>query len=81
MRSIGLSDSCPYCSAKLKEEQKDPYLPLKTMIAGRYHIGNLVGTDREGNTYAAFDMELKKPVTIRELYPEGCLSRGEGNYC
>ncbi len=81
MRKIGNNTVCPYCRNESGKPQADPYLPLKTVVGGRYLIGKLVSSNAEGNTYNAFDLEAKKPVSIRELYPKGLLSRGEGNYC
>lgn len=81
MRKIGNNTVCPYCRNESGKPQDDPYLPLKTVIGGRYLIGKLISSNAEGNTYNAFDLEAKKPVSIRELYPKTLLSRGEGNYC
>ena len=81
MRKIGNNTVCPYCRNESNKPQKDPYLPLKTVVGGRYLIGKVVSSNGEGSTYNAFDLETKKPVTLRELYPKGLLSRGEGNYC
>ncbi len=81
MRKIGNNTVCPYCRNESGKPQNDPYLPLKTVVGGRYLIGKLISENAEGNTYNAFDLEGKKPVSIRELYPKGLLSRGEGNYC
>ena len=50
-------------------------------MGGRYLIGKIVSANGEGFTYNAFDLELKKPVSLREFYPKGLISRGEGNYC
>ena len=81
MRKIGANTSCPYCRNDRNDIQKEPYLPLKTIVGGRYLVGKLVSTNGEGSTYNAFDMESKTPVTLRELYPKGIVSRGEGHYC
>lgn len=81
MRKIGDNDSCPYCRKEDSVPQKEPFLPLKTVIGGRYLVGKLVSSNSEGATYYAFDMEEKNPVTLRELFPKGVLSRGDGNYC
>ncbi len=81
MRKIGNNTVCPYCRNESGKPQNDPYLPLKTVVGGRYLIGKLISENAEGNTYNAFDLEEKKPVSVRELYPKGLLSRGEGNYC
>ena len=81
MRKIGDNDFCPYCRKENSEPQKEPFLPLKTVVGGRYLVGKLVASNSEGATYYAFDMDEKAPVTLRELFPKGILSRGEGNYC
>ncbi len=81
MRKIGENTSCPYCSKDGGEPQKAPCLPLKTVVGGRYLVGKLVSSNSEGATYYAFDLEKKTPVTLREFFPKGILSRGEGNYC
>ena len=81
MRRIGDNNVCPYCRNENSEPQANPYLPLKTVIGGKYLIGKMVGNNSEGTTYYGFDLEKKTPVTIRELYPEGMLTRGDGNYC
>ena len=81
MRKIGDNDFCPYCRKENSEPQKAPFLPLKTIVGGRYLVGKLVSSNSEGATYYAFDMEKKTPVTLRELFPKDVLSRGEGNYC
>ncbi len=81
MRKIGTSATCPYCNGDGNKPQEEPALPLKTVIAGRYLIGKAVQQNAEGFTYNAFDLEQKKAVSLRELYPEGLLSRGEDNYC
>ncbi len=81
MRRIGNNTVCPYCRNESSEPQTNPYLPLKTVIGGKYLIGKMVGNNSEGTTYYGFDLEKKAPVTIRELYPEGVLTRGDGNYC
>ena len=81
MRKIGDSNVCPYCRNEQSEPQAAPYLPLKTMVGGKYLVGKLVSSDGEGNTYYAFDSERKTPVTLREFFPKGLVSRGEDNYC
>ena len=40
MRKIGDSNVCPYCKDESSEVQKAPYLPLKTIVGGKYLIGN-----------------------------------------
>ncbi len=80
MRKIGNNTSCPYCQGD-NSPQEAPCLPLKTVVGGRYLIGKAVQMNDEGITYNAFDLQLKKPISLRELFPKDMLSRGEDNYC
>ncbi len=81
MRKIGNNTSCPYCSNESNKSQEDYYLPLKTVVGGRYLVGKAQSSNSAGVVYNAFDLELKKPVTLHELFPKGILLRGEDNYC
>ena len=81
MRKIGNNTVCPYCRDESSVSREADSLPLKTVVGERYLIGKAVSSNAEGITYNAFDMETKTPVTLRELFPEGMLARGEGNYC
>lgn len=56
-------------------------MPLKTVVGGKYLIGKLVSFNAEGSTYYAFDLSLKRPVTLREFYPRELVTRGEDSYC
>ena len=81
MRKIGNNTVCPYCKDESKVERDEESLPIKALVGGRYLIGKAVSSNSEGFTYNAFDMKSKTPVTLRELFPVGMLTRGEGNYC
>lgn len=81
MRKIGDNDVCPFCKDDNSEPQKAPYLPLKTVIGGKYLIGKLISSNGGGSTYYGFNLELKKAVTIRECFPQGDVTRGDDNYC
>ena len=81
MRKIGDSNVCPYCKDGSGEVQKAPFLPLKTVVGGKYLIGKLVSSNGDGATYYGFDLELKKPVMVRECFPQGEVTRGDDNYC
>ena len=81
MRKIGNNTSCPYCRNEANTPQESPCLPLKTVVGERYLIGKATAVNGEGITYNAFDLELKKPVSLREFFPKELISRGEGNYC
>jgi len=81
MRKIGDSNVCPYCKDESGEVQKAPYLPLKTIVGGKYLIGKLVSSNGDGSTYYGFDLEKKQAVMVRECFPHGEVTRGDDNYC
>ena len=81
MRRIGSNNVCPYCSNESAEVQAAPFLPLKTVVGGKYLVGKKVSTNGDGSTYYGFDLDNKTPVMIRECFPEGEVSRGDDNYC
>jgi serine/threonine-protein kinase len=81
MRKIGDSNVCPYCKDEGEEVQKAPYLPLKTVVGGKYLIGKVISANGDGITYCGFDLEKKMPVTVRECFPKGEVTRGDDNYC
>lgn len=81
MRKIGDSNVCPYCEDESADVQKAPFLPLKTVVGGKYLIGKVISSNGDGITYCGFDLEKKKPVTVRECFPRGEVTRGEDNYC
>ena len=81
MRKIGNNTTCPYCNGESNTPQEDYFLPLKAVVGGRFLVGKAVSSNSAGVVYNAFDLELKKPVTLQELFPKSLLTRGEGNYC
>ena len=81
MRKIGDNNACPYCKNEASEVQQAPYLPLKTVVGGKYLVGKRVSTNGDGSTYYGFDLEKKQAVMIRECFPEGEVTRGDDNYC
>ena len=81
MRKIGDSEACPYCKDESREVQQAPYLPLKTVVGGKYLVGKRVSTNGDGSTYYGFDLDKKQAVMIRECFPEGEVTRGDDNYC
>ena len=81
MRKIGNNTVCPHCRDESNKTQGLPCLPLKAVVGGRYLVGKATNVGAAGITYNAFDMQLKKPVELHELFPDGVLVRGEDNHC
>ena len=51
-------------------------LPAGTILLGRYRIDGLLGQGGFGITYVALDLQLQRPVALKELFPSGYVSRG-----
>ena len=55
------------------------FLPRKTLLAGRYLVGNFLSQESDAVTYIGLDTETNTVVTIREFMPAGIANRLEGN--
>ncbi len=55
------------------------FLPRKTVLAGRYLVGNSLSQESDAVTYIGLDTETNTVVTIREFMPAGIANRLEGN--
>ena len=75
MEDIGDNIQCPHCRFINNTLQKLPYLPYRTIVGGRYLVGNRLASNGEGTTYIAFDIETKAKVTIREFLPTTMATR------
>ena len=69
------NDICPRCKRNIAVRQDAPLLPLKSIINERYCIAKAMKRNGEGVTYAAYDLKLDKPVSVREFFPESIASR------
>ncbi|MDX2004232.1 MAG: protein kinase [Meiothermus sp.] len=72
---------CPVCSSPLSGSQTVcpacgsslllPHLSAGTTLAGRYVLGEVLGQGGFGITYAAQDRVLRRPVAVKEFFPDG----------
>ncbi|MCH5273250.1 MAG: serine/threonine protein kinase [Lachnospiraceae bacterium] len=72
-------EPCPNCSYK-RSNYKPEFgtLPVGTMLAGRYAVGQVLGKGGFGVTYKAYDTLIGKIVAIKEYYPNGLVYRETG---
>ena len=66
---------CADCGYDNDTPADTQYLAPKTVLEDRYFVGALLGHESDAATYAGFDMQINKRITIREFYPKGMASR------
>lgn len=81
MKDIGDAKQCPYCGFHKDSPQLAPYLPMRTMVGGRYCIGKLIEYNGDGATYIAWDTERNTVVSVREFLPDSIAERDPQTLC
>lgn len=81
MKDIGDAKQCPYCGFHKDSPQLAPYLPLRTMVGGRYCIGKLLEYNGDGAAYIAWDTERNTVVSVREFLPDSIAERDPDTLC
>lgn len=78
MKEIGNLQQCPFCGFHNDTVAPAPYLPLRTVIGGRYTVGKVISASGDGVTYIAWDNESRETVTVREFLPVENITRLQG---
>lgn len=78
MRDTGGAQQCPHCGYNADTPQTPPYLPVRTVISGRYIVGRLLEYNGDGATYIAWDAVNQKAVKLREFLPDTLCNRKAG---
>lgn len=78
MKEIGNVQQCPFCGFHSDTVAPAPYLPLRTVIGGRYTVGKVISASGDGVTYIAWDNESRETVTVREFLPVENITRLQG---
>ena len=68
---------CSVCGFDSSKYNEPGALPLKTVLAGRYIVGKVIGTTGEGFNYLGFDSVTESVVKITEYFPTGQCERLE----
>lgn len=78
IKEIGNVQQCPFCGFHNDTVAPAPYLPLRTVIGGRYTVGKVISASGDGVTYIAWDNESRETVTVREFLPVENITRLQG---
>lgn len=67
---------CPHCGHIPGENIQEAFqLPIGSVLADRYVVGNVLGFGGFGITYKAWDKKLEGVVAIKEYYPTKLVNR------
>ena len=66
---------CEYCGFDNSAPKSPHHLPPRTILAGKYMTGRVLGEGGFGITYMGYDLNLDCTVAIKEYYPAGFVSR------
>lgn len=65
----GAAQSCPHCGKSFAERNPGGTLPVGTVLAGRYTVGEMLSIDGEGILYRGAENLGRFRVTIKEYLP------------
>ncbi|MBQ3108985.1 MAG: serine/threonine protein kinase, partial [Clostridia bacterium] len=66
---------CQECGWPQAKDNHTCQLPIRTILAGKYLVGRVLGQGGFGITYLGWDLNLDMKVAIKEYYPESLVSR------
>lgn len=70
---------CPHCGYYEGCEQDDPrYLPIGTVLNGRYIVGGVIGVGGFGITYKVWDSKHNISKAVKEYFQQGVVNRVPG---
>ena len=75
MSSLNGDSVCSVCGFDSSKYDEPDALALRTVLAGRYLVGKVIGKTGEGFTYLSFDTVTEAVVKITEYFPTGLCTR------
>ncbi len=70
---------CTKCGFDNEQPKEPHYLPPRSILAGKYLVGRVLGEGGFGITYLGFDLNLNIKVAIKEYFPAGFVARAGGD--
>jgi serine/threonine protein kinase len=68
--------ACPVCGYDESAQEEPLYqLAPRSVLAGKYLVGRVLGEGGFGITYIGYDLNLELRVAIKEFYPAGFVAR------
>ena len=80
MRPLEGKDQCPSCGLSTDAVQANMYLPLKTVLGGRYLVGMVQDQNGDGASYMGWDLSAQIPVVIKEYFPDSISTRSKNKH-
>ncbi len=72
--------ACSHCGASLSTRANPVALRVGTVLDGKFVVGNLLGSPGGfGIAYLGWDRVLQRKVVIKELFPDGLVTRAAGS--
>ena len=69
-------DVCPYCGYEENQSTRELlHIEPGSLLAGRYIIGQTLGSGSFGVTYIGWDTQLKRKVAVKEYFPSEFATR------
>ncbi|HWS30892.1 MAG TPA: DUF5050 domain-containing protein [Clostridia bacterium] len=70
---------CSQCGFDNEQPKEPHHLPPRSILAGKYLVGKVLGEGGFGITYLGFDLNLNIKVAIKEYFPSGFVARTGGS--
>lgn len=70
-------DACPICGYPVNGENPPLYLPVGTILSGRYMVGRLLDIGGDSVRYLGYDQGQQSPILLREFFPGTLCERGD----